>query len=182
MSQAQVSRKRKPEIEINPPNPEKKRKFSKPQSSKTEFKPRDDNIELDFPETDHKSMILISQLNKLGSKLLKKKDEDEINKTIIIDKILTKIGSLLHKLIHKKSASKFVQACYKYGNEKQRTLIFKLLNQGDLSEVFKSKYGHFVLLKVLKKCDKDQKNKIFEEICKNIYIYCSHSVILKNKY
>ena len=136
------------------------------------------NEPLDFEvsEKDKKNFIMINRMNKIYGKLLQK--ESDVEKTILIEKSLEKLISLLPKLIHKKAPSKFFQACFKFGNAKQRKLIFNKLKEGDIGEVCKSKYGHFLLIKVLKKADKSQRDVIFEEIKKNVYTLASQQVCL----
>ena len=113
-------------------------------------------------------------MNKIYGKLLQK--ESDVEKTNLIEKSLDKLISLLPKLIHKKTPSKFFQACFKFGNAKQRNVIFNKLKEGDIAEVCKSKYGHFLIIKILKKADKKQRDIIFEEIKKNVYSLASQQV------
>ena len=123
--------------------------------------------DLNFNSEDGKNMILITKMNKLATKLFDKKKENSAQKPKIIENILGKLGGLLPKLINKRSASKFIQACYKFGTVAQRNKIFDSFKGSDLSEVFKSKYGHFLLVKIVKKGTKDQKNKLFDSLLGN---------------
>lgn len=134
--------------------------------------------DLDFNTEDGKNMILITKMNKIATKLFSKQKEDPSQKFKLIENILKKIGAILPKLINKRSASKFFQACYKFGNQSQKDRIFNSIKGSDLSEVFKSKYGHFLLLKIAKKGTKEQKKKIFDEILKNAWFFVSHKVII----
>lgn len=131
---------------------------------------------LDFSvsDSDKKNLIMINKMKKIYGKLLQK--ESEIEKANIIEKSLEKLINLLPKLIHKKMPSKFFQACFKFGNEKQRNIIFNKLKEGDIGEMCKSKYGHFLIIKILKKSDKKQRDIIFEEIHKNVYSFASQKV------
>lgn len=133
-------------------------------------------LDFEVSEKDKKNLIMINRMNKIYGKLLQK--ESDVEKTILIEKSLDKLINLLPKLIHKKTPSKFFQACFKFGNAKQQALIFNKLKEGDIGEVCKSKYGHFLLIKILKKADKNQRDAIFEEIKKNVYTLASQQVCL----
>lgn len=132
--------------------------------------------ELDFNTEDGKNMILITKMNKIATKIFSKNKEDPTKKIKIIETSLNKISALIPKLINKRSASKFFQACFKFGNDSQKSRIFDALKGSDLSEIFKSKYGHFLLIKIIKKGTKEQKKKIYNEILKNAWFFVSHKV------
>lgn len=154
---------------------DKSKKFKKKEGLQEKVENEED---LNFNSEDGKNMILITKMNKLATKLFDKKIKDNTEKVKIIENILKKLGPLLPKLINKRNASKFIQACYKFGSLVQRNRIFDSLKTADLSEIFKSKYGHFLLMKVVKKGTKEQKNKLFDEIVKNAWFFASHKVIV----
>ena len=154
---------------------QQKQQFSKEKENKKDDAKPDNEEDLEYNE-DGKNLILITKMNKLATKLFDKQIKDNSEKIKIIENILNKLGVLLPKLINKRSASKFIQACYKFGNQEQRNRIFDSLKNTELSEIFKSKYGHFLLVKIAKKGTKLQKNKLFEEILKNAWFFVSHKV------
>lgn len=149
------------------------------QENAVEEKKHGNEEDLEFDEEGGKNLILITKMNKLATKLFDKKKESAAEKPKIIEKILGKIAPLLPKLINKRNASKFIQACYKFGTVEQRHKIFESLKGTNLSEVFKSKYGHFLLVKMMKKGTKEEKNKLFDEILKNALFFASHKVFFK---
>ena len=148
------------------------------QENVVEDKKHGNEEDLEFDEDGGKNLILITKMNKLATKLFDKKKESAAEKPKIIEKILGKIAPLLPKLINKRNASKFIQACYKFGTAEQRHKIFESLKGTNLADVFKSKYGHFLLVKMMKKGTKEQKNKLFDEILKNALFFASHKVFL----
>jgi hypothetical protein len=164
----------------NPSNPKPKTKRPPPSTSpipqkKIKADPAaSETLDFSVSESDKKNLIMINKMKKIYGKLLQK--ESEIEKANIIEKSLEKLINLLPKLIHKKMPSKFFQACFKFGNEKQRNIIFNKIKEGDIGEMCKSKYGHFLIIKILKKSDKRQRDIIFEEIHKNIYSFASQKV------
>lgn len=153
-----------------------KSKSDEPKTSKTNKTPIDNEEDLDFNTEDGKNMILISKMNKIATKIFSKNKEDPNKKFKIIETSLNKISALIPKLINKRSASKFFQACFKFGNDSQKSRIFDALKGSDLAEIFKSKYGHFLLIKIIKKGTKEQKLKIYNEILKNAWFFISHKV------
>lgn len=74
-------------------------------------------------------------------------DNDE--KIASIDEVLNLIGEDFEKFVEKKAGSRLIQSCLKNGNRAQKDIIFKRLMKGDTEEVLKSKYGQFIMKKVV---------------------------------
>lgn len=88
------------------------------------------------------------QMNLFASKMSSKnnKTEDRIK---CIDEILVYCGESLSNVIFKKTGSRLIQACLKYGNKAQREDIFLKIINSDIGEVVKSTYGRFLMKKIL---------------------------------
>jgi hypothetical protein len=115
-------------------------------------------------------------LNRLTQQLWTKK-EIKKPKDQIVKEILGKVLPVLGKVINKRNGSKTVQACLKYGSEKQIVdIVNELIKAQFFEDMIKSKYGHYLALRVIKKSDKAQREKIFYQIKSNIVFFAAHKV------
>ena len=123
--------------------------------------------------------ILRKIKNLIFQKILKKDGKDKkvknLSKIKYVEEIIDLTTPIVSKIIFKRIGSKGVQACLKFGNNEQRNKIFKLVIE-DLSELIKSKYGHFIILKLLKNFNKVANEKIFHTIMSNLKLLISHPV------
>jgi len=73
----------------------------------------------------------------------------------------------------------------KYGTPEQKEQIVKILLSSDLTELAKSKYGHFLIIKLLAHLNKKQLEQAFEVLLKNIDLILhipvelNHNFVLK---
>lgn len=103
------------------------------------------------------------------------KELDAEKKREVVDDMLNKFGTILHLIAMKKDGSRALQACLKYGSENQREHVFKsLFTGGNIEEIIKSKYGHFIALKMIKYIVKKYKFQFFDILLKNLYYLVSH--------
>lgn len=117
-------------------------------------------------------------LNRLTQQLWTKK-ESKKPKDQIVKEILGKVLPVLGKVINKRNGSKTVQACLKYGSEKQiENIVNELIKAQYFEDMIKSKYGHYLALRVIKKSDKAQREKIFYQIKSNIVFFAAHKVFI----
>ncbi|KAL4445060.1 hypothetical protein ABPG74_018788 [Tetrahymena malaccensis] len=121
------------------------------------------------------SGILISEINVKVNKI-QSKDTPQEEKEKYIDEYISKLSGVLKQIVHKRDGSRSVQACIKNGNDEQREKIFNiLLDSKELDEIIKSKYGHFVALRMIKYLkNKTTKDKLFEVIKKNAFYLVTH--------
>jgi hypothetical protein len=71
------------------------------------------------------------------------------------------------QIVGKHDGSRIVQACLKYGNNEQRKQIIELFSNKSILELAKSKYGHFLAIKMIEFLDKAQFNKILTILMQN---------------
>ncbi|KAJ3129126.1 hypothetical protein HK098_002367 [Nowakowskiella sp. JEL0407] len=85
-----------------------------------------------------------------------KKDRERL-----MEKMMKLIQGHVQDIIFKHDASRIIQTCLKYGNAKQRGLIATEL-KGKAVELSSSKYGRFIVLKILNYCPQHRADLIKE--------------------
>ncbi|KRX00085.1 Armadillo-type fold [Pseudocohnilembus persalinus] len=118
--------------------------------------------------------ITMGQINKLVQKLWNK-STPESEKQKHITQIIKKVEPILSKLVQQREGSRAVQACIKYGSEEQQNEVFKLVLNNSFPETVKSKYGHFLALRMIKQMkSKEVKEQFFQKLHKNAFYLVSH--------
>mmetsp|Transcript_37252 Transcript_37252/g.33433 ORF Transcript_37252/g.33433 Transcript_37252/m.33433 type:complete len:88 (-) Transcript_37252:34-297(-) len=69
----------------------------------------------------------------------------------VIDEILNKTLGVMKKICHRHDGCRIIQGCLKYGDQDQRNQILELfVHPKEMIELAKSKYGHFLAMKIAK--------------------------------
>jgi pumilio family protein 6 len=114
--------------------------------------------------------------NKLRLKTNSKKDVEQM-----MQQLMTLLDGKFYRVAMQHDASRIVQAALQYGNDEQRRIVVKELcegntdnknsansktNGGQLVEIAKGQYSHFVILKIIKYCFKD--DEVVKLVVKNL--------------
>ena len=89
------------------------------------------------------------QFSSLTAKVNASKTVNSEERVQCIQEVLETIGENLDKIAIKKSGSRLIQSCQKTGNRAQREEVFQSLIATDLAEIILSKYGQFIIKKLL---------------------------------
>lgn len=121
------------------------------------------------------SMILFSEIN-LKAVKIQSSETSTSQKESLIEEIISKLSGIIHQIVHKRDGSRAIQACMKHGKESQRDqIICILLDSKELDNIVKSKYGHFVGLRMIKLMkQKSHKDKFFNMLMKDAFLLVSH--------
>lgn len=86
------------------------------------------------------------------------------------------MAGVLKLIVHKRDGSRAVQACIKNGSDAQKEKIFTILfDSKELDDIIKSKYGHYVALRMVKLMkSKTSKQRFFEVLLKNAFYLVTH--------
>mmetsp|Transcript_16585 Transcript_16585/g.24878 ORF Transcript_16585/g.24878 Transcript_16585/m.24878 type:complete len:629 (-) Transcript_16585:15-1901(-) len=88
---------------------------------------------------------------------LKGNTQAETEKMMV--ELMTLLTGKFNKVALQHDASRVVQAAVQFGNKGQRKIIVReLCEEGSVSELAKSQYAHFVVLKMIKCCVKDDES------------------------
>jgi len=91
----------------------------------------------------------------LWNKLRVKTNTPQDNKSIMVD-LMSLLTGKFHRVAMQHDASRVVQAAIQFGDDDQRSVIVKeLCESGNMVELAKVQYAHFVILKLIKYCYKD---------------------------
>lgn len=114
--------------------------------------------------------------NKLRVKTNTQKDIE-----VMMKEMMDLLKGKFNRVALQHDASRVVQASIQFGNNEQRFEIVKeLCDAGNIIELAKSQYSHFVVLKMIKYCNKDEKS--INLLVKVRYYYHDHNRITIDGY
>jgi len=118
------------------------------------------------------SAVKLHEAKKVWESLrVQKQSKEERQKQI--DQLFKLIKGVIASLVFEHSASRFVQTAVKYGNSEQRIAIAKEL-EGRYIELAKSKYGKFLVLKILEYGNEQVRNLVIKEFMGNVAKLLNH--------
>jgi len=100
----------------------------------------------------------VLKAKELWNKLRLKTNSSEMNKELMTE-LMSLLTGKFHRVAMQHDASRVVQAAIQFGDKDQRLIIVKeLCESGNMVELAKVQYAHFVILKLIKYCYKDTEN------------------------
>ncbi|KAI9249049.1 armadillo-type protein [Sporodiniella umbellata] len=135
--------------------------FQQNQNKKSKIESRNEQKSTRIERKSHdKNFEMITQAKKVWEQL-RRGDISRDEQKQYMDKIMKIIGGKVQDVIFKHDASRIIQTCLKKGNAEQRNQIAEEL-QGKYSELAKSMYGKFIVMKAIEYCHK-QRDSILSE-------------------
>ena len=86
---------------------------------------------------------------------LREKDNSKEDMDAMVKELMTLFDGKMKEVVLKHDASRIVQALIQFGSNEQRTSILKELSDS-IPEMSKIQYAHFVVLKLIKYCARDE--------------------------
>ncbi len=92
----------------------------------------------------------------------------------MMDELMELLRGKFNRVALQHDASRVVQAAIQFGNKEQRVEIMKeLCDAGNIVELAKSQYSHFVVLKMIKYCKDEKSMEMLVKVRKSKYIISS---------
>jgi len=162
----------RPQKKIKNENKEIKKKFDKREDSKKSGKAgkagKFDKSEKKEKKEKGGDVVRFQKLNKLYNDLMAKKEKTDKVKKGVVDEILKIASGVLVQISRKHDGSRVVQGCLTYGTPEQREQIIAAFLNNEMVELAKSKYGHFVLIKMASFLNQKQLDHGLEILMKHI--------------
>lgn len=149
---------------------DKKRKFD---SKKTEEAPSNSKRALKQARQSHRPHAeAVVAAKELWNKLRVKTNTDDQNAKMMKE-LMELLQGKFNRVALQHDASRVVQAAIQFGNQKQRKIVIKeLCEGGNLIELAKSQYAHFVVLKMIKYSVKDEDSmRLIVKVSR--FVYCN---------
>ncbi|EGC32475.1 hypothetical protein DICPUDRAFT_155553 [Dictyostelium purpureum] len=106
------------------------------------------------------NFTLVRELKLLWVKIKEIKLSTE-ERAVLVEQLTQKLKGNVLNVVVKHDASRIVQTLLKYGDEKQKSIIYKELKDHEIV-ISKSQYGRFLILKLLKYGNEEQRNSIIK--------------------
>ena len=108
---------------------------------------------------------------------LRKKENSKERVRELADELFGIVEGKMGELAKKHDASRVIQAVVQFGTEEQRAATLKELVD-DIPELSKQQYSHFIVLKMLKYCMKDQacRKMLVKALKNNVVKLATHQV------
>ena len=153
---------------------DRKRKFD---SKKTEEAPSNSKRALKHARQSHRPHAeAVVAAKELWNKLRVKTNTDEQNAKMMKE-LMELLQGKFNRVALQHDASRVVQSAIQFGNQKQRKIVIKeLCEGGNLIELAKSQYAHFVVLKMIKYSVKDEDSMRLIVKVRDLF-YCNENII-----
>lgn len=136
-------------------NDSKKRKFSSSNNKKADEVSNSKRALKQARQSHRPHAETVVAAKELWNKLRVKTNTAEQNAEMM-GKLMELLTGKFNQVALQHDASRVVQAAIQFAHEKQRSTIIKeLCDGGNIVELSKSQYAHFVVLKMIKYCGKD---------------------------
>jgi pumilio family protein 6 len=98
----------------------------------------------------------VIEAKKIWNKLRQKNNSKEEVRQMM-EELMNLIRGKAHEIALQHDASRVVQAAIQFGNDEERKEVMtELCKEGNLFELARNQYAHFVVLKAIKYCDKNE--------------------------
>lgn len=159
--------------EVTKSNKNNKRKFtpSKKDESSTAATPSNKKRALKQSRQSHRphSEVVISAKELWNKLRIKNNSADDIK--VMMKELMDLLRGKFNRIALQHDASRVVQAAIQLGDSDQRFEIVKeLCDAGNVMELAKSQYSHFVVLKMIKYCKDDKSINLLVKVSLDLYV------------